>query len=115
MRRCDDFPENFSVGMPFRPWDSRPEITLLRYNGPHGPFNGANTGHVSDHPHWRYHIHMATEKAQDEGRRAEYYAKLAASFADFGQATNEIARNIGMKDSDIEKYFPLGKQLGLEF
>ncbi len=115
MRQCEDFPENFSVGMRFRPRDSRLEVTLLRYNGPHGPFNGANKGHLSDHPHWGFHIHSATEKAQDEGKKAEYYAKLSSTFGSFGEAINEIARNIGMNDTEIEKYFPIEKQMGLEF
>ena len=39
MRRSEDLPENFSVGLVFLPGDGTGEVTLLRCNGPHGAYN----------------------------------------------------------------------------
>ncbi len=39
MRKSEEFPENFSIGLTYRPNDGGEEIPLLRCNGPHGEFN----------------------------------------------------------------------------
>jgi hypothetical protein len=40
IRRSDDFPENFSIGLNYDPKDGSGEITLIRCNGQHGVFGG---------------------------------------------------------------------------
>jgi hypothetical protein len=49
MRRSEDLPENFSVGLAFLAKDGSGEVVLLRCNGPHG---GYNDSFDEDHPHW---------------------------------------------------------------
>ena len=39
MRRSEDMPENFSVGLAFLAKDGSGEVILLRCNGPHGGYN----------------------------------------------------------------------------
>lgn len=39
LRRNEDFPENFSIGLVFLPGDVSGELPLLRCNGPHGTTN----------------------------------------------------------------------------
>jgi hypothetical protein len=39
MRRSEDLPENFSIGLVFLAKDGSGELVLLRCNGPHGGYN----------------------------------------------------------------------------
>ncbi|NLC53950.1 MAG: hypothetical protein GX770_08295 [Firmicutes bacterium] len=64
------FPENFSIGLVYIPRDGTSRITLLRYNGPHGPQNSIDSHHASSH------IHIATEENISKGLRAEKSAIL---------------------------------------
>ena len=48
MRRNEDLPENFSIGLAFLAKDGSGEVVLLRCNGPHG---GYNDSFDPDHPH----------------------------------------------------------------
>jgi len=55
MRKDEDFEENFSIGLIYKPRDIRGEIHLLRCNGPHGP-------HVMFDHHNRFHIHKPNKR-----------------------------------------------------
>ena len=63
MRRSEDLPENFSIGLVFLPQDGTGEVTLLRCNGPHGAFNDSFD---PAHPHSDFHVH-----------RGVYFADIA--------------------------------------
>lgn len=109
MRQSEDFPENFSVGLTYHPKDGRQDITLLRCNGQHGTFNN-RMPHDADHPHYSYHVHRASEKALEEGRKAECWAETTAEFATFGEAVQYFIKAVNLDDADAEKYFPFDGQ-----
>ncbi len=103
MRRNEDFPENFSVGLQYQPNDGRTEITLLRCNGKHGIFTGLGD---AQHPHWDFHIHTASESAQDAGFAPEKYAAQSTAFASYEQAVQHFVRMVNIVSIDAHKHFP---------
>jgi hypothetical protein len=111
MRRNEDFPENFSIGLIYQPNDGSGEVVLLRYNGPHGSFNGGS-GRAS-HPHWDYHVHTASQKALEAGERAEKYADKTTAYASFEEALPYFAKTVNLNERDAYKYF--GTQAELSF
>lgn len=42
VRRSEDLPENFSIGLAFLAKDGSGEVVLLRCNGPHGGYNDSS-------------------------------------------------------------------------
>lgn len=104
MRQNQDFPENFSVGLIYYPNDGRPEVTLLRCNGPHGVYNGSSE-FDAEHPHWDYHVHKADEKAIEAGLKAERVAEKNTEFASYEQAVDFFVRAINLDPDDIRKHF----------
>jgi hypothetical protein len=103
MRRSEDFPENFSIGLIYQPNDGRAEVVLLRCNGQHGVYNGG-AGNAS-HPHWDYHIHVASEKALEAGERAERHADKSSAYASFEEAVQYFILRVNLSNRDVEKYF----------
>ena len=79
MRQNTDFPENFSIGLVYLPRDED-RIILLRCNGPHD-------AHVNDFqnpiPHFRHHIHRASEEAIAAGWPAERFAGITEEYASY--------------------------------
>jgi hypothetical protein len=65
MRRNEDLPENFSIGLVFLAKDGSGEVVLLRCNGPHG---GYNDSFDPGHPHWDYHVHRASAEMIEAGK-----------------------------------------------
>jgi hypothetical protein len=104
MRQNEDFPENFSVGLIYYPNDGRPDLTLLRCNGPHGVYNGS-AEFDADHPHWDYHVHKADEKALDVGLKAERFAEKNTEFASYEEALDYFVRVINLDADDIRQHF----------
>lgn len=101
MRRNQKFPENFSIGLAYRPKDGTEEITLLRCNGPHGAFNSTFD---PAHPHYSYHVHRATEETIASGARPESYAEICSEFASYEEALQYFIRVVNV--GDAEEYFP---------
>jgi hypothetical protein len=110
MRKNEDLPENFSVGLRYNGNDGRPEITLLRCNGKHGTFTGAGD---AIHPHWDFHIHQATEAAQDAGFTAEKYATKTTAFASYEQAVQYFLKIVKLTPRDASRFFPDTTQANL--
>lgn len=110
MRRNEDLPENFSVGLRYTANDGRPEIILLRCNGKHGAFTGAGD---EKHPHWRFHIHKASAIAQDRGFPAEKYATETSEFASYEQAIEFFVKAVNLDPHDVDKHFPNNVQSNL--
>lgn len=100
MRRSEDLPENFSVGLAFLAKDGSGELVLLRCNGPHG---GYNESFDPDHPHWDYHVHRASAEMIDAGLRPERTATINRDFASYEEAVQYFlgATNI----TDARTYF----------
>jgi len=80
MRRSEDLPENFSIGLVFLPRDGTGEVPLLRCNGPHGAFNDSFD---PLHPHWDFHVHLATAEMIEIGSRPEKPAAVNKDFASY--------------------------------
>lgn len=111
LRKHAEYQENFTIGLTYRPRDGRPEVTLLRCNGAHGPYNGT----IGDpgHPHWGYHIHKASEESIANSRRAESHAEPTAAYASFEQALTYFLSAVQLNREDRQTYFPGIDQLGL--
>ena len=105
MRKNEDLPENFSIGLNYYPNDLRGEITLLRCNGPHGLYN-ENFAFDPAHPHWDYHIHKASEQAMDAGFRADKYAVKTGAYASYEEALPYFLKRINVNRADVDRYFP---------
>ena len=96
MRKNEDFEENFSIGLIYKPRDIRGEISLLRCNGPHGP-------HVMFDHHDRFHIHKADQENLASGIRAERTAYITKEYASFQDALGFFIKKCNIIDA--EKYF----------
>ena len=96
MRRSEDLPENFSVGLAFLPQDGTGEVLLLRCNGPHG---GYNDSFDADHPHWDFHVHRASADMIEVGQRAEKAAAVNRDFASYEEALQYFLRTTNVTDA----------------
>ena len=89
MRRNEDLPENFSVGLIFLPMDGSGELQLLRCNGPHGVFNG---NFDTAHPHYDFHVHRASTGMIEAGLRPESAATTSREFASYEEGLQYFLR-----------------------
>ena len=96
MRRSEDLPENFSIGLAFLAKDGSPEVVLLRCNGPHGGYNDAFD---PDHPHWDYHVHRASAEMIEAGLRPERTATINRDFASYEEAVQYFLRAANITDA----------------
>jgi hypothetical protein len=103
MRRNDDFPENFSIGLTYQPNDTRGDVTLLRCNGPHGEYSGRLD---PKHPHWGFYVHEATAEVMESGFRAEKNAKKTGEYASFEEAIQYFLKRVNLRKTDAGKHFP---------
>jgi hypothetical protein len=114
MRRNEDFPEDFSIGLVYRPEDGTSDITLLRCNGKHGFFNGG-AGADPDHPHFHFHVHKASAKAIRAGFTPEKFADKTTEFASYEQAVQHYIKVVQLNPRDASRYFPSESQSEIEF
>ncbi len=112
MRQCEDFQENFSIGLRYLPKDGRPEIGLLRCNGQHGVFN-ASVYKDSEHSHWGYHIHKGSEHSLKLGFAADKFAEHTKEYASYEEAIAYFVVAINIRKSDIDRHFEVRSQKGL--
>jgi hypothetical protein len=110
MRRSEDLPENFSIGLAFTPNDGTGEIQLLRCNGPHGRYNYSFD---PDHPHCDYHVHRASAASIDAGLRPETAAAATREFASYEEALKYFLRTANV--TDAMTYFAQIAQGTLQF
>ena len=96
MRRSEDLPENFSIGLAFLAKDGSGEVVLLRCNGPHG---GYNDSFDPDHPHWDYHVHRASAEMIEAGLRPEKAATINRDFASYEEAVQYFLRVTNITDA----------------
>ena len=112
IRRSEDFPENFSIGLIYDPKDGRGEIILIRCNGQHGVFGGTFD---PNHPHWGYHIHRTTEATVAAGLRPEHHADITEAYASFEEAMQHFVKLINLNSPEADKHFPIKAQTALPF
>jgi hypothetical protein len=96
MRKNEDFEENFSIGLVYYPRNSRGDIHLLRFNGPHGPHA------LFDH-HDRFHIHQANQADMDSGMKAERTAYITKEYASYQDALGFLLKKCNIINA--EEYF----------
>lgn len=114
MRKNEDLPENFSIGLTYRPEDGTSDITLLRCNGKHGIYNGGD-GSDPDHPHFDFHIHKAGARAISANHAPEKFAVKTTAFASYEQALQHYVKVVNLDPRDASKYFPSELQSKLGF
>lgn len=100
IRKNVDFPENFSIGLEYRPHDES-GFCLLRCNGPHGTFEGTPE---TDRWHFYYHLHKAKPANLQAGARAERGGELTKEYASFEDALPYFLKLINVQE--YRKYFP---------
>lgn len=110
MRRSEDLPENFSVGLAFLAKDGSGEIILMRCNGPHG---GYNDSFDPNHPHWDFHVHRASAEMIEGGLRPEKHATINKDFASYEEAVQYFLKETNITDAG--NYFPGYDQWNLPF
>jgi fructose-1,6-bisphosphatase len=81
---------------------------LVRCNGPHGTYNRGSGD--ANHPHWDFHIHVATEKALAADGKAEKYAEKTGAYASFEEAIQYFLKAVNLNQKEAEKHFPLRNQ-----
>ncbi len=101
MRICEDFPENFSIGLSYCPEDGSGNICLIRCNGPHEGF--------SDNPnekrqHFGFHIHTAKADNIEAGLKAEKGAERTHAYASYRDALRWFVKECNIKNAD--QHFP---------
>ena len=96
MRRNEDLPESFSIGLVFLANDGSGELVLLRCNGPHGGYNDTLD---LDHPHWDYHVHRASPAMIEAGMRPEKAATRSNDFASYEEATQYFLQATNITDA----------------
>ncbi len=96
MRRSEDLPENFSIGLVFLPMDGSGELMLLRCNGPHGEYND---NFDPAHPHWDFHVHRGSAEMIDAGLRPEKAATKSKDFASYEEALQYFLRETNITNA----------------
>lgn len=101
------FPENFSVGLVYKPKEEKGSITLLRCNGMHG-------GTIQNPHHAFCHIHTIQADYLNQGSRVENHIEITNEYSTFEIAIRYYINRIGIVPSDRQRYFaPPSGQVGL--
>jgi hypothetical protein len=98
MRRSEDLPANFSIGLVFLPNDGTGEVALLRCNGPHGAYNDSFD---PAHPHSDFHVHRASAEMIETGSRPEKAAAVNRDFASYEEALQYFLRTVNITDAGL--------------
>lgn len=96
-----DFPENFSIGLVHSPPDERGSITLVRCNGPHGPYNADL---ADPEAHFEYHVHQASAARLEAGLKAEGDGRATREYASYREALVHFLRLVNLQEA--ARYFP---------
>lgn len=83
MRINLDFEEDFSIGLIYLPSDEAKSYILLRFNGPHGPFDGLPDKTLT---HFQHHIHKGKWENLETSQRFEKGAGSTECFYGYQQA-----------------------------
>ena len=81
-------PLDFSVVLVYLPREEGKGFILRRYNGKHIHRNHLEGNELHD-----FHVHMATERYQQAGLKAEGYAEVSGGYASVQQATECLFRD----------------------
>jgi hypothetical protein len=92
-----EFRENFSIGLDYQPAEGG-RLTLLRFNGPHGPFN------EMDNEHFQFHIHRATPESIQQTQASRLPAEATGVYASYEEALRHFLEVTGVQD--WRRHFP---------
>jgi len=99
MSQNTKFPENFSIGLVYKPKEERGSFVLLRCNGMHGG--------TQQNPHHTYpHIHTIQADFINQGSKIENQIDITTEYSTFETAIQFFIKGIGLDPSDRQKYFP---------
>lgn len=93
------FPENFSVGLVYKPKEEKGSITLLRCNGMHG-------GTIQNPHHAYCHIHTVLADYLNQGSRVENHIEITNEYSTFEMAIQYYINRIGIVPGDRQRHFP---------
>ena len=93
------FPENFSIGLIYKPNEERGTIVILRCNGMHG-------GTLLNPHHAHCHIHTARADSLNQGSKVEHHIEITTQYSTFETALQFYVNLIGLDQSDKQNYFP---------
>ena len=102
IRQNLEFIENFSIGLRYRAnLPNSRDITLVRYNGPHGEVAKASDGHYN-----KSHIHRITAEEIAAGftQPQEKHREITERYAVLAQALGVFFRDIAA--GNYAQYFP---------
>lgn len=103
MRQSKEFPEDFSIGL-IGEIDGR-EVTILRYNGPHGDVK--KELFVEDSWHFEYHIHRFDPDL------SQLVPFSQATYGSYQEALADFLKRCGFRN--YESYFPYVRQSEFDF
>lgn len=93
------FPENFSIGLVYKPKEERGSIVLLRCNGMHG-------GTVLNPHHAYCHIHTVQADYLNQGSKVENHIEITTNYSTLEIAIQFYVNKIGLDPNDRQRYFP---------
>jgi len=106
IRVCNDFQEDFSIGLIYQPNDAE-KLTLVRYNGLHGEHTNPDKTKINT-----CHIHKASSKCIEENLKPEKYAYTVTNYATYLECLKIFCNDINIQDN-INDYFKFHTQLSL--
>lgn len=99
MRQSRPFPENFSIGLEYRPNDEPASFCLIRCNGMHG-------GHKVHPHHLNCHVHRSKAEDVNAGLRLERHIEVSGQYAAYRDALRYFLLDTNVQSSDLSTHFP---------
>ena len=99
MRQSRQFPENFSIGLEYRPKDEPASFCLIRCNGMHG-------GHKIHPHHLHCHVHRSQADDVNTGLRVERHIEATEAYAAYRDALRHFLLVTNVQASDLAAHFP---------
>ncbi len=84
---------DFSAIFAFQPKGSNKDFKLRRYNGK----NQEHTNKLEGNKFYGFHIHIATQRYQDAGKKEESYAEKTTRFGDIKSALKCLLQDCNIK------------------
>ena len=93
---------DFSAIIAFQEKGNNKDFKLRRYNGK----SHEHSNKLEDEKFYNFHIHFATQRYQDEGRKEESYAEATNRYSDIEEALNCLLEDCNLKiKQGPQKYF----------
>ena len=99
VRQVVKYPDNFSVILAFKMPNSSAVFVLRRYNS-----KEEHTNRLEGETFFGYHIHMATQRYQEVGRREECYALATDRYSNVMTAIECLIDDCGFQRHPDEEY-----------